>query len=692
MKNSFLLFSFALFFLGSLGMIYSLTHQVQDLRGRAAENKISGQAVENKQKNPNETVYSSIKFGYTINYNKYYWFEKGIASGGTDLKHLNFILNKQMGMANIELEAYDQNEYAFALSTQAAGKDDLEKIALYVSNEIVKSDNSVKIVKVEKLKKAGEDVYRLSVDREIKKIKVQYFIYVCLSSNKEYYVITAKYTSDGKSANLAEGFVDSFIEQNSRSSVQGVSDSQNTLLDETKIAELVSPSVVNIAHVYCATIKVNDIPPAFTISNSNKPIQYLKPSYNFCVTGKGSGFLLTKEGHVATNGHVVKYYPIELVKNTVFSNASNVLSQFAIDLYKQEYLRDVGSEVEDEWAKESILTDNYPDEKIFLSHVLDSYIEGELITVSELSSKYYVKLGNEPLTVYGDIGSNSETMYISETQDIREASLVGYNFPEVEQVKSKKIESIYGPDVAILKVKNNKGLTFPSLNMDDIEKLKVGNSLLIFGYPGIVEGNSDPSSLFSSKSSAVPTLTKGIVSAIKEDQAGRKLIQTDASAELGNSGGPAIDLYGNVVGLITYANPSSSGQYNIVRGTGELKELMKKNKIQQTVSPTFSDWYQGLKSFWNRDYIYSLNYFTNVKKSYPIHPTVDSHIADAQNAILAGQNKDPSILDGIQYQSTSILPILSTIFMIIGGFASFYSLIKTISHNYTKLHLPHRKH
>ena len=90
-------------------------------------------------------------------------------------------------------------------------------------------------------------------------------------------------------------------------------------------------------------------------------------------------------------------------------------------------------------------------------------------------------------------------------------------------------------DIALLKV---EGATFPHLVLAETATVRQGQEVLAVGNPG-------QAMLFS--------VTKGIVSAIDEyPKAGRGTwIQTDAQLNPGNSGGPLVNMQGEVVGIAT---------------------------------------------------------------------------------------------------------------------------------------------
>jgi S1-C subfamily serine protease/regulator of sirC expression with transglutaminase-like and TPR domain len=86
-------------------------------------------------------------------------------------------------------------------------------------------------------------------------------------------------------------------------------------------------------------------------------------------------------------------------------------------------------------------------------------------------------------------------------------------------------------DLAIIKI-DAKGLKF--LPLGDSDKLKDGTAIAAFGNPKGLK--------FS--------VVNGVVSAVREIE-GRKMIQLAVAVEPGNSGGPLVDMYGRVQGIIT---------------------------------------------------------------------------------------------------------------------------------------------
>ena len=133
-------------------------------------------------------------------------------------------------------------------------------------------------------------------------------------------------------------------------------------------------------------------------------------------------------------------------------------------------------------------------------------------------------------------------------------------------------------DIAILKM---EGKDFPAAAIGDSDALTVGDPVYAIGNPLGLELRN--------------TFTDGIVSAINRnvwvDGRTMTLVQTNAALNSGNSGGPLINQYGQVVGINTI---KMSSKYNTIEGLGFalptsaiahiINDLMSTGEIQPETS------------------------------------------------------------------------------------------------------------
>ncbi len=101
-------------------------------------------------------------------------------------------------------------------------------------------------------------------------------------------------------------------------------------------------------------------------------------------------------------------------------------------------------------------------------------------------------------------------------------------------------------DLAVVSVVSIAGSGFQALPFGDPEEVEVGDFVVAMGYALDLPGGA--------------SATFGYVSAVREDDVGRVVIQTDAAMNPGNSGGPLLSSSGEVLGINTYKFISSSGE------------------------------------------------------------------------------------------------------------------------------------
>lgn len=144
-----------------------------------------------------------------------------------------------------------------------------------------------------------------------------------------------------------------------------------------------------------------------------------------------------------------------------------------------------------------------------------------------------------------------------------DAELVGYDSAE---------------DLAVLKI-DGEGLTFPTVTFGDSDDLAIGETAYAIGNPLGID--------------LIGTFTSGMISGLsREIEVGGeslRLLQTDAALNSGNSGGPLINRYGQVVGINTAKMQSS---FSSVEGIGfaiptadaerKVNDLIRYGAIQPT--------------------------------------------------------------------------------------------------------------
>jgi len=126
-----------------------------------------------------------------------------------------------------------------------------------------------------------------------------------------------------------------------------------------------------------------------------------------------------------------------------------------------------------------------------------------------------------------------------------DAQVVKFSAPITLDAKGNPLKDS-GRDLALLKIQDG---SYPALSISD-KVPKIGDDVRIIGFPGVVRDHE----LIKQSALKEASATKGEISGFNTDKLDQDVIQTDASAVHGNSGGPALDDNGSVVGVMTFVS------------------------------------------------------------------------------------------------------------------------------------------
>lgn len=159
-----------------------------------------------------------------------------------------------------------------------------------------------------------------------------------------------------------------------------------------------------------------------------------------------------------------------------------------------------------------------------------------------------------------------------------------------------------GRDLAILRVPEGN---YPMLPLADSTAAQIGDSIRILGFPGVVLSHE----LLNQSASVEASVTNGAVSGFKQDRANHPVIQTDASAAWGNSGGPAINARGELLGVLTFVSLAPGPEGSIVQGFNfiipaqAVRTFVKDTPVKIDDLGKFNPvWFAGLHDFFTEDW------------------------------------------------------------------------------------------
>lgn len=461
----------------------------------------------------------------------------------------------------------------------------------------------VKPISVEPTRLKDRPSYLLTYQEKILENDTFYYQQLIKEADK-FFIIEKRSPKTGEGSSYLDNLLQGITFGNLPPSAQvkGISDVP-TNLTTPQLVDLIRPSIANIVHIFCIDI-VNLQPNLSKLPQSQ---------YNFCGLNKGSGFIVSEKGVVATNGHVAKTYPEEGLINNLLSGGSQT---FAADIIGQNVA--------------SMLNSN-PQYLDILTGEIFKLLEKQAISISVNNEKYYVNIGNEPVAIDYQRLNSGKSDAVMPSSTTYSAGLLDFDFPNKYQTNQS------GSDIALLQIKNSSSV-FPMLELGNTENLREGEEVVIAGYPVLVEGGSSPQATISYNTSTKPTITKGIISAIKQDIGGKTIFQTDASIDHGNSGGPAVNSDGEVIGIATFFFESKSGNFNFLRSANDLRLLMSKNNIDNKPGDLTRTWRAGLEQYRSQYFKKAIKYFQEVQSLSSSHPTVKELTERSQEAIEKGES------------------------------------------------------
>ncbi len=212
---------------------------------------------------------------------------------------------------------------------------------------------------------------------------------------------------------------------------------------------------------------------------------------------------------------------------------------------------------------------------------------------------------------------------------------VGQNQPAEVVFRS---DPALGADVAVLRIRVNGQLPTVPLGSDSPQQ---GDEVYINAFPAAATYLKD----FDKASQLQPTLSKGSITALKNTSGGTPILQTDANAMPGSSGGAAFDDKGEVIGMLVSgavdANGSGVGQ-NYLMPLDVIKDALTRSGANPSESQTSAIYDQALTDYHQEYYRKALGEFQQVKDLFPAQAYVGAFITKSQTAIDQGKDKTPA--------------------------------------------------
>jgi S1-C subfamily serine protease len=229
-------------------------------------------------------------------------------------------------------------------------------------------------------------------------------------------------------------------------------------------------------------------------------------------------------------------------------------------------------------------------------------------------------------------------------------------------------------DTAIVHVNGMDDM--PMLQLGDPAAVQQQDKLTIVGFPGNGDLNNDPTGLLTL------SINQIYVSAVKPNN-GAMVIQVGGNVEHGDSGGPALNSNGQVVGVVSFGLAGGSGgETSFLQTSGTAKQLLQQagisvapGSLQQNWTRAFDDYAATIPGHWHQ----SMREFQQLTNQYPRFKAINPFLQYAtQQAQSETQTQEPgssgtSTVPGIGSGGLSPLPFIIggaiVILFLFGGLA-----------------------
>jgi S1-C subfamily serine protease len=335
---------------------------------------------------------------------------------------------------------------------------------------------------------------------------------------------------------------------------------------------------------------------------SNSPNRYFTatPEYfsqNHRIIASGTGFFVTEDGYIVTNSHI-------LDRDSAF-----IRSRFIQNTYQDVTNAHIRS-LEESW--EMMLTDEQRD---LLNNAYG-------VIYSQVSSMVLFDLRKE-IFVQFRLDRGSDRAYTRRLP----ANLV------------IKGAAMPGKDIAILKVENVRQMPTLALSQDSL--VRIGEPVLVYGYPEPVTSNF----YLARETSLEPSLTAGVVSAIKTSVSGWPVIQMDAVITHGSSGSPVCNNRGQVIGIATFGSidrkaSSLASGFNFSLPAYMIREFLDSAGIVTAMSDATRSFNRGLGYFYDGYYNKAVRRFEVVERLNPHYPELRYYLQSCHARIDAGKDRE----------------------------------------------------
>lgn len=265
----------------------------------------------------------------------------------------------------------------------------------------------------------------------------------------------------------------------------------------------------------------------------------------------------------------------------------------------------------------------------------------------------------------GQLSSNTQYPTPPQSQVYLSTDFTGpLNVPDIQSIPSNlfaKVDSIEkqsfftDKDVAIIHVSNMNDHAMVQLG--DSQGVQQQDNLTIIGFPGNGDVSNNPTDLLT-----LSVINQISVSSIKTTDTGAPLIQVSGNVEHGDSGGPALDNSGKIVGIVSFGT-NGPGSTSFLQASDSARALIQSLGLDTTPGPfekawsqAFTDYASSTPGHWHK----AQGEFQQIAAQYPLFKAITPYLAYATAQAKTEKLSQPKLQPTTQPASTGS-PTLNTL-------------------------------
>jgi serine protease Do len=190
-----------------------------------------------------------------------------------------------------------------------------------------------------------------------------------------------------------------------------------------------------------------------------------------------------------------------------------------------------------------------------------------------------------------------------------------------------------GSDLAILRIRTS---ALPALPLGDSDAVRVGESIWAVGYPAVASSTDEVIGGWLSRDSDLePTFNPGTITAIRRNVANETVFQSNVAIYRGNSGGPAVNRRGEVIGISTWGHTNAE-QIKFLVPVNAARALLEQARVRASTDGELNQRYHAaLEAAADGRWLEAKKELDRAAVLFPGSPDILRFRRDAERAIAA---------------------------------------------------------